>query len=88
MRADDLNRTAVRRGAQQAEETSEKRASEKSGDLQAASGDQANVSSLARALSSRDAQKLEQLRLEVQSGKYNVPAGEIANSIISSHLKD
>ena len=87
MRADDLNRTAVRRGAQQAEETSEKRASEKSGDLQAASGDQANVSSLARALSSRDAQKLEQLRLEVQSGN-NVPAGEIANSIISSHLKD
>ena len=86
MRADDLNRTAVRRGAQQAKETSEKRASEKSGGLQAASGDQANVSSLARALSSRDAQKLEQLRLEVQSGN-NVPAGEIAN-IISSHLKD
>ena len=87
MRADDLNRTAVRRGAQQAEETSEKRASEKSGGLRAASGDQANVSSLAHALSSRDAQKLEQLRLEVQSGN-NVPAGEIANSIISSYLKD
>ena len=87
MRIDDLNRTTVTQGAQQAEQTSEKRASEKSGGLRAASGDQANVSSLARALSSRDAQKLEQLRLEVQSGN-NVPAGEIANSIISSHLKD
>jgi anti-sigma28 factor (negative regulator of flagellin synthesis) len=88
MRIDDLNRTTVTQGAQQAEQTSEKRASEKSGGLRAASGDQANVSSLAHALSSRDAQKLEQLRLEVRSGKYNVPAGEIANSIISSYLKD
>ena len=88
MRIDDLNRAAVTQGAQQAEQTSEKRASEKSGGLQAASGDQADVSSLAHALSSRDAQRLEQLRLEVQSGKYNVPADQIASSIISSHLKD
>jgi anti-sigma28 factor (negative regulator of flagellin synthesis) len=88
MRIDDLNRTAVTKGAQQAEQTSEKRSSEKSGGLQAASGDQADVSSLAHALSARDGQRLEQLWLEIQSGKYNAPADQIANSIISSHLKD
>jgi anti-sigma28 factor (negative regulator of flagellin synthesis) len=88
MRIDDLNRAAVTQGTQQAEQASEKRASEKSGSLQAASGDQADVSSLAYALLSRDAQRLEQLRLEVQSGNYNVPADQIASSIINSHLKD
>ena len=88
MRIDDLNRLPVTQGTQQAEQTSDKRASEKNGGLQAAGGDQADVSSLAHALSSRDAQRLEQLQLEVQSGKYNVPADQLANSIINSHLKD
>lgn len=86
MRIDDLNRTPLAQGAQQTEQTPEK--SEKSGGLSAATGDQANVSSLAHALSSRDPQRLEQLRLEVQSGNYIVPADVLANSIIDGHLKE
>jgi anti-sigma28 factor (negative regulator of flagellin synthesis) len=87
MRIDDLNRPPLAQGAQQAEQASEKRASEKTG-ISNASADQAEVSSLAQALSSGDPQRLEKLRLEVQSGTYNVPADALAKSIISSHLKD
>ena len=87
MRIDDLNRTPLTQGAQQTEQASEQRPSEKTG-LSTASADQAEVSSLAQALSSRDAPRLDQLRLQVQSGTYNVPADAIAKSIISSHLKD
>jgi anti-sigma28 factor (negative regulator of flagellin synthesis) len=87
MRIDDLNRTPLAQGAQQAEQTPEKRPTDQNG-VPAASADQANVSSLAHALSAGDPQRLEQLRLQVQSGNYNVPAGTLANSIIDAHLKD
>jgi flagellar biosynthesis anti-sigma factor FlgM len=87
MRIDDLNRTPLTQGAQQTEQASEQRPSEKTG-RSTASADQAEVSSLAQALSSGDPQRLEQLRLQVQSGTYNVPADALAKSIISSHLKD
>lgn len=87
MRIDDLNRTPVTQGTQQAEQAPEKRASDKNG-LPAASADQVDVSSLAHALSAGDPQKLEELRLQVQSGNYNVPSNTLANSIIDGHLKD
>jgi len=87
MRIDDLNRSPLAQGAEKTDQTAQNRASEKNG-LPAASSDQANVSALAHALSARDPQRLEQLRLEVQSGKYNVPAQTVANSIIDAHLED
>ena len=87
MRIDDLNRSPLAQGAEKTDQTAQNRASEKNG-LPAASPDQANVSAFAHALSARDPQRLEQLRLEVQSGKYNVPAQTVGNSIIDAHLKD
>ncbi|HMD48428.1 MAG TPA: flagellar biosynthesis anti-sigma factor FlgM [Bryobacteraceae bacterium] len=87
MRIDDLNRTPVAQGAQQAEQAPEKRASDKNS-LPAAGADQVTVSSLAHALSAQDPQRLEQLRLQVQSGKYSVPSDALANSIIDGHLKE
>jgi len=87
MRIDDLNRTPLAQGAEQTEQTEQKRASQKDGPL-AANADQADVSALAHALSSRDPQRLEQLRLEVESGKYSVSAEAVAKAIIDAHLKE
>jgi len=90
MRIDDLNnlnRTPLTQGAEKTDQTAQKAASEKEGRL-AVGSDQADVSVLARALSSRDPQRLEQLRLEVQSGKYNVSAEAVAKAIIEAHRKE
>jgi len=87
MRIDDLNRMPVTQGAQQTEAAPEKRTSDKNG-LPAGSADQVDVSSLAHALSAQDPQRLEQLRLQVQSGNYSVPSDVLANSIIDGHLKE
>jgi anti-sigma28 factor (negative regulator of flagellin synthesis) len=40
---------------------------------------------MAQALSTGDSQRLEQLRLAVQSGKYEVPAEAVAKAIIDHH---
>ena len=50
--------------------------------------DQAEVSQLAQALSTSDPARLEQLRLQVQSGTYEVNSGALAKSIINAHLKE
>jgi anti-sigma28 factor (negative regulator of flagellin synthesis) len=50
--------------------------------------DQAEVSQLAKALSTSDPARLEQLRLQVQSGTYEVNSGATAKSIINAHLKE
>ena len=86
MRIDDLNRASVAQGAQQPDAVAGKNSSDKN-KAAAASGDQADVSVLAQALTSRDAERVEELRLAVESGNYNVPAEVLANSIIDSHLK-
>ncbi|HLG98433.1 MAG TPA: flagellar biosynthesis anti-sigma factor FlgM [Bryobacteraceae bacterium] len=87
MRIDDLNRTRLAAGTEKTDPAASNRAGTKDGTA-AANTDQADVSRLAQALSSRDPQRLEQLRLEVQSGKYNVSAQEVAKSIIKAHLGD
>jgi len=90
MRIDDLNnlnRASSTQGAEKTDQTAQKPASEKDGRL-AVGADQAEVSVLARALSSRDPQRLEQLRLEVQSGKYNVSSEAVAKAIIATHEKE
>jgi len=87
MRIDDLNRTPLTQGAEKTDQAAQKRALEQK--TTTADGvDQADVSELARGLSPKDPQRLEQLRLEVQSGKYDVSAEAVAKAIVSEHLKD
>ena len=87
MRIDDLNRTPLTKETEKTEPSAQKRATEKDGSP-AAGADQADVSSFAHALVSGDPQRLEQLRLDVQSGRYNVSAEVVAKSIIDAHLKE
>lgn len=86
MRIDDLNRTPLTQAAEQAGQAAEKRALEKSGVGDGA--DQAQVSELAQLLSKGDPARLEQLRLQVESGKYEVSAEVLAKSIVEAHLKE
>ena len=84
MRIDALNRTSVQQGAEKsapaAPQTLEKEAD--------AGSDQAEISQLAQSLATPKADRVEQLRLEVQSGKYDVSAEAVAAAIIDSHLKE
>jgi anti-sigma28 factor (negative regulator of flagellin synthesis) len=86
MRIDDLNRTPLTQGAEKTDQAAEKRALEKNSIND--STDQAEVSQLARSLSSGDPARLEQLRMQVQSGNYQVSAGALAGSIIDAHFKE
>jgi anti-sigma28 factor (negative regulator of flagellin synthesis) len=87
MRIDDLNRTPITQGAEKTDQAAEKRALEKNSTV-ADGTDQAEVSQLAKALSSGDPARLEQLRMQVQSGTYNVSSGALAESIINAHFKE
>jgi anti-sigma28 factor (negative regulator of flagellin synthesis) len=86
MRIDDLNRTPLTQGTEKTDQAAEKRALEKNNVTD--SRDQAEVSQLAQALSSGDPVRLEQLRMQVQSGNYDVNAGTLAKSIINAHFKE
>jgi anti-sigma28 factor (negative regulator of flagellin synthesis) len=83
MRIDDLNRTPVTQGAEQSEQTAQQRAP---GKESAAASDQAEVSQLAQSLAAPDPSRIEQLRLQVQSGGYDVSAQAVANSLIDAHI--
>ncbi len=86
MRIDDLNRTPVTQGPEKTEQAAQQRALEKENITDGT--DQAEVSQLAQALSAGDPGRLEQLRLQVQSGNYEVAPQALANSIINAHLKE
>ncbi len=92
MRIDDLNRSSVTQGTEQAAPAGAERAqgkqpaSPESGS--AAASDQVQVSALAQSLAAPDSGRLDQLRLEVESGNYNVPASAVASALIDAHLKD
>ncbi len=86
MRIDDLNRAPLTQGAEKTDQAAEKRALGKSSIADGT--DQAEVSQLARALQARDPSQLERLRLQVESGKYEVPAEALAKSIIDAHLNE
>lgn len=95
MRIDDFNRTSLTQGAEQSGQTNQARAVGKEplgnnvADSSSVAGtDQAEVSHLAQSLAAPASERLEQLRLEVQSGKYDVPAEAVANALIEAHLKD
>ena len=84
MRIDDLNRTPVTQGTEKTDQAGQQRALDK--DRTTGGTDQAQISDLARALGARDPERLEQLRLDVQSGKYEVPADVVAKAIIDAHI--
>ena len=86
MRIDDLNRLPVTPSAETADPAAEKRGIAKQ-DTATASSDQADVSQLAQALAANEPGRIEQLRLEVQSGKYAVSAEAVAKALIEAHLK-
>jgi len=88
MRIDDLNRTPLTQGAEKTDQAADARALEKNNSSIAGGADQADVSQLAQSLLSGDPSRLEQLRLEVQSGKYEVSANTLANSIIDAHFTE
>ena len=86
MRIDDLNRTPLTQGTEKTDQAVEKRALEKNSVTDGT--DHAEVSQLAQALSTSDPARLELLRLQVQSGTYEVNSGATAKSIINAHLKE
>jgi anti-sigma28 factor (negative regulator of flagellin synthesis) len=86
MRIDDLNRTPLTQGTEKTDQAAEKRALEKNNITDSA--DQAEVSQLAQALSGGDTTRLEQLRMQVQSGNYEVSGATLAKSIINAHFKE
>ena len=86
MRIDDLNRTPQTQSAEKADQAAQKRALEQKSTT-TDGVDQAEVSQLARGLSPKDSQRIEQLRLEVQSGRYEVSAEAVAKALIDEHLK-
>jgi anti-sigma28 factor (negative regulator of flagellin synthesis) len=87
MRIDDLNRAPLTQSAEKADAAGQKRSLER--DSAAARGtDQADVSQLAQALATRDPKRIEQLKLEVESGKYDVSAEAVAKAIIDAHLRE
>jgi anti-sigma28 factor (negative regulator of flagellin synthesis) len=85
MRIDDLSRIPLTQSAEKADQAAEKRALDK-GTI-ASGADHAEISQLAKALAPRDPQRLEQLRLDVQTGKYEVAAEIVAKAIIDAHSK-
>jgi anti-sigma28 factor (negative regulator of flagellin synthesis) len=88
MRIDDLNRTPLTQGTEKTEQTvpQQRPGGPQKGTV--AGSDRAEVSQLARALSASDPARIEQLRLDVQSGKYSVPADAVANAIVDAHLTE
>jgi flagellar biosynthesis anti-sigma factor FlgM len=90
MRIDDLNRTPVTPGTEQSGQTAAQPASGKNaqGKDAVAGSDLAEVSHLAQSLAAPDSGRIEQLRMEVQSGTYDVSAEAVANALIDAHLEE
>jgi flagellar biosynthesis anti-sigma factor FlgM len=86
MRIDDLNRTPLTQSTEKTDQAAEKRALDQNSVSD--SSDQAEVSQLAQALSTSDPARLEQLRLQVESGTYQVSPDALAQSIINAHSKE
>jgi len=87
MRIDDLNRPPAPASAEKADAAVQQRPGGSGKDAISRS-DQADVSPLARALSTQDPGRIDQLRLQVQSGTYGVSADVVASSIIDAHIAE
>jgi anti-sigma28 factor (negative regulator of flagellin synthesis) len=88
MRIDDLNRTPVAAGTEKSVQIAQQHPPEQDGVFGSGQLDQAEVSHLAQSLSAADPGRVEQLRLQVQSGRYNVSAQTLASTLIDAHLKE
>ncbi len=53
-----------------------------------ARADQAEVSQLAQSLAAPDPGRIEQLRLQIESGTYDLPSQAVANDLIDAHFKE
>lgn len=87
MRIDDINRTPLTQSAEKTDQTGQQR-SGAAGKGAADGSDHADVSPLARALAGPDPSRIEQLRLAVQSGHYDVSAEAVASAIVDAHLTE
>jgi flagellar biosynthesis anti-sigma factor FlgM len=90
MRIDDLNRALVTQSTEKSGQTAAQRPadSDAAGKGAVAGADQANVSQLAQSLAAADPGRIEQLRLQVQSGSYDISAQAVANALIDAHLNE
>jgi flagellar biosynthesis anti-sigma factor FlgM len=85
MRIDDSNRAAVPQPTD-LDRTREKISSNLAPGLeQTSSSDAAEISALTQSLRSARAERLETLRTEVESGRYQVNASELASRILEHH---
>jgi anti-sigma28 factor (negative regulator of flagellin synthesis) len=92
MRIDDLNRAPFTESTPGAQGTNK---SETAGNAQSANqdpvggaegSDQSDISVLAQSLTAADPSRIEQLRMQVESGTYEVSAASLANALIDAHL--
>lgn len=86
MRVDDLYRAPVMAGLDEPEQSAQQQRSQEKDSV--GRSDQADVSHLAQSLAAPDPERIEQLRLQVQSGNYDVSAQAVAHALIEAHLKD
>ena len=85
MRIDAVNRIPVELGAEESGPAAPQTPIEK---VAAAGLDQAEISQLAQSLATPDTNRVEQLRLQVQSGNYDVSAEAVAAAMIEAHLRE
>jgi len=88
MRIDNLDRTRVAPGAEKLGQTAPELPTDKDTVAVSNQSDQAQVSQLAHSLAAAHQERLDQLRLQVQAGSYDVSAPTLANSLIDAHLKE
>lgn len=85
MRIDDLNRTPVTPVTEKPGQTAQQDPVEKNA---VAASDQAEVSHMAQSLSAPEPGRVEELRLQVQSGTYEVSPQSVAKALIDAHLTE
>jgi anti-sigma28 factor (negative regulator of flagellin synthesis) len=83
MRIDSVHRTPAAAGADKSESTAHSTLEKEV----VAGSDQAEVSPLAQSLAQQTTDRIEQLRIQVLSGSYEVSAESVAQSLIDAHLK-
>ena len=88
MRIDDLNRSNGAQSAEKADALTLDRRSAGTSGKAVSNSDHADVSALARALSANEPKRIEELRLAIQSGKYDVPSEVVAGAVIDAHLTE
>jgi flagellar biosynthesis anti-sigma factor FlgM len=89
MRIDDLNHASATPSPEKSGQVTTQRppGDSQQGRAAASGADHASVSQLAQSLAAPDPGRIEQLRLQVESGNYEVPAQAIAGAIIDAHLQ-